>query len=178
MKRGVLIIFIVSLAMNAGFLGMAAYSVLGRAAEAPEEPVLEVPDAPPAPQPPGPAPDGCPWTERRIRHLSHRLELDRGQALLLRERLSELAAMAVPTAQELRRARWELRRMLASPDVDRAEIRAKIQEVSRLQNRMDSLATEGMLRELEVLRAEQRAQYKTAFRGRRHGHRECGPHGP
>ncbi|MBU1948711.1 MAG: periplasmic heavy metal sensor [Candidatus Eisenbacteria bacterium] len=186
MKRGFMILFIISLSLNAGFLGAAVYQKVfaGCASDdtfvypPTDRGVIGTGETGSREQPDkrhGPA---SRWTKKRLNVLSRRLELDSAQKSALQASLAELESAALPAAGALRAERRELRKLMNQPGANAAEIRRLIHRVSQLQSRVDSLAAEGMLREMMVLRPEQRMKYEEAFRGRRHGHQTQGLSSP
>jgi Spy/CpxP family protein refolding chaperone len=119
------------------------------------------------------------WAPRRLEFLRRRVHLDPQQEKELARALGEVEAKALPTLQRLRAERRKLHGMLMDPEVDPSVVREQIRRVSELQTRLDSLAGEGMLREVSILTPEQRRVYlRRAFRGERFRHPRRGPMGP
>jgi Spy/CpxP family protein refolding chaperone len=182
-KRSILVILVVSLALNAGFLGAAAYRIATRSGplQGPErfqrnqDPRIDLPEDQHHPVRHG---RDAVWTPRRLHRLGRHMRLEQAQREELEASLIDLEAEVVALATRLREERHRLRSALMRGHTDAERIRAQIREISRLQSRLDSLAAEGMIRELQILRPEQRLKYVNAFRGRGLGHERHGPTGP
>ena len=136
-----------SLALNAAFVALAAVR-LGTEARHPVEQARR-----------GMAPGRAllaDWPARRADMLEHLLQLDPAQ----RRQLEALGPLG-PPLREMRRGafaeRQTFERALAAGDVDAARAAAK--RISDAQARLDSLTAEAMLREIELLRPEQRQRY-------------------
>jgi hypothetical protein len=173
-KRSLLAVFILSLALNAGVLGAAAYHVIAQRPFSPPPPtsgrLLGLPESPG---------DGhrlherAAWSPRRVKRLERRVRLDGEQQAALRRSLEGLEREAAPVARRLHAERFRLATLLKShPEPE--EIRRHARLVSALQVRLDSLAAEGMIHEMAVLRPDQREEYIKAFRGERQNNRRRG----
>jgi Spy/CpxP family protein refolding chaperone len=146
--------FLFSLALNVAFVALAAVR-LGSSASVPRD----------TGAPADPGGRRVPlfaerWHARRMDMLSHLLQLDA-------EQRHALDAALVPLGPQMRRARLSVDaeradfvRVLERNDADAA--RSGARRVARGQAALDSLTAEAMLREMSVLRPEQREIYLRA----------------
>ncbi len=172
-------LLLVSVGLNAG-LAMR----LARSGEAPEGPPPGwSPEGPPAGEPETPPDPADPRTRRLMRE---RLERLTAALELTPQQLEAFVAVHEASAPRffanrsaVARLRRELRDLALAPDVDRAGVLARQQQLSVLQAQLDSVVVETMLAEVGLLTPEQRERYRTIMPwgepGRRGGgHREGG----
>lgn len=158
MKKAWLLVLLVSVGLNLG-LGVRLMQVPTEQARNPDQNRSQRH----APRWERPAPgDTTAWHRfmgRRLSHLAERLNLRPDQV----EHFQQAEQARYSQLGEFRRrllvARTQLRDLLAAPEIDRAAVRVAIAELGRAQAAMDSLATETVLGELEVLDPEQRVLY-------------------
>jgi hypothetical protein len=157
MRRGLLVLLLLSLGLNAGLLwsrwnagrdpGSAAWS-------------------PPFEGGPRHA-EGRGWAHRRSEALGRRLPLDEARRRELDAALSPLEPDLTAARLSLRQARRALGAALHEKALDRDRILTLQREVSQRQAILDSLVTEALLREAAVLRPEERMRSGRWFpRGR------------
>ncbi|HOX26040.1 MAG TPA: periplasmic heavy metal sensor [Candidatus Krumholzibacteria bacterium] len=167
MKRGWLIVLLLSLGLNVG-LGV---NLLRRDAGAPP-----LPDAPEADDA-GAQPDRVRvegFLRRRLDHLSGELGLSAEQQEALWAVHAEAGERVFERRRAMRAARAELHRIFASTEPAPAQFHAAQRRISALQAELDSMVVEIMVKEREILTPEQRQLYRGLFpegpdRGRR-GH--------
>lgn len=170
MKRWERPLLLFSLALNAGFVSIAATRGIQR--PEPRAPYV-------GPETPRSAQHWERFRERRHRAMARRLDLDPQQLQALDADFDHFRT----NYRELRRSVVQERQRYADALVhgDAPAARDAARRVSQAQARVDSLCAEAMLREARVLTPEQRAGYaRWAFRGmgsgrafggpRRHGH--------
>jgi len=97
--------------------------------------------------------------ERRFAKMAGRLDLSPEQAAAFRQRHAEAAADLLAQRREVSRARLHLHGLIAAGAGDADSVRAAINAISRQQSLMDSLTTETVLSEMELLDDSQRALY-------------------
>ncbi|MGD9548771.1 MAG: Spy/CpxP family protein refolding chaperone [Candidatus Krumholzibacteriia bacterium] len=102
------------------------------------------------------------WREmagRRLQHLTRRLNLDPVQQDALRAIQEEHGRRIQESLAALEEFRVELRGRMLAEEADPAEVRRAIHAMGRRQAVLDSLVTETVLQELDVLRPDQRLEY-------------------
>ena len=178
MKRGWLVLLIVSLGLNAGLL---ARVVIDRAQDrhpgwsrGPGD--MREPGDPHGPGGPGgPAATDPLWgrpAERRLDRLAKRLGLDSGQRSSLGEIRRETMISLGGQREAVRRARLALWDSYRAGPADSTAVRANLAALGRAQARVDSCVAAAMLREMALLTAAQRQVYLEELpweRGRPHG---------
>ncbi len=170
MKRGWLMLLVISLGLNAGLLGAALYDRLtdgGRPPAAGERRDRAAGEGRGPREAPGEAAADTSrgrayWdslSAQRVGRLVDRLGLtrDEGRALLRLRRAS------VPLIMELREGVWAARRDLqaaySADPVDTTRVQSGLRRLALAQARVDSLVARTMLRELALLTPAQRAAY-------------------
>ncbi len=106
--------------------------------------------------------DGSFWRnmmERRLEHLTVRLDLTPEQATAFQDRHAAVAELVFAQRLQVHTARGRLQALIAGGAVNSDSVRVAINNISREQSRMDSLVTEAMLAEMEILDDAQRALY-------------------
>lgn len=158
MKRGWLLVLLVSLGLNLG-LGYRLWQS-GR-----QEPPAPHPLAHHGPQPGPGEPDG-PDAERwgdfarlRLQRMAERLDLRPDQVDRLAEAQEARGGLLHERRMKVEEARRSLHAMMQADPVDEAAVRAVIADLGRRQAAMDSLAAEAMLQELKILDPGQRERY-------------------
>ncbi len=157
MSKGWLLVLLVSLGVNLG-LGYRIWSARldgGAPSDFPVGPEAEdggrfMPQGPDR------------WREmagRRLQHLTRQLDLDQEQQDALRAIQEEHGRRIQENLAALEEFRLELRGRMLAEGVDPAEVRQAIHAMGRRQAVLDSLVTETVLQELDVLRPDQRADY-------------------
>jgi Spy/CpxP family protein refolding chaperone len=174
MKRWERPLLLFSLALNAGFVSIAATRSY-------QHPEARAPYF--GPETPHSAQRWERFRERRHAAMAQRLDLDPQQLHVLDSDLDRFRSDLRDLRSNVVQERQIYAQALVNGDVPAARIAAR--RVSRAQARVDSLCAEAMLRETQVLTPEQRARYaRWAFRGsfagigagrpfegpRRHGH--------
>ncbi|MFH2051279.1 MAG: periplasmic heavy metal sensor [bacterium] len=159
MNKGWLLVLLVSLGLNLG-LGYRIWNA---------ESAGGSPGGPPGGPSPGEVGEGrfTPrsqdrWREmagRRLQHLTRRLNLDPEQQDALRAIQEEHGRRIQESLAALEEFRVELRGRMLAEDADPAEVRRAIHAMGRRQAVLDSLVTETVLQELDVLRPDQRMEY-------------------
>jgi Spy/CpxP family protein refolding chaperone len=178
MKRGWMIVLLLSLGLNVG-LGLNFL----RPAPPPADPEPRPAMAPHPHGRPGDRPPGEQFLRRRLDRMGESLGLspDQEQALWTLHR--EAGPEVLSRRQNLQEIRRELHDFYGAGDVDRRQIRAATRRLSAEQAALDSLVVEIMLREREILTPEQRLEYRALvplgrdgipgrLRGPRQGRRE------
>ena len=95
----------------------------------------------------------------RLKRIADRLELTPDQLAVFKAGHEQNAPLILGQRRLVDQARDRLKTVIAEGEVAPDSVRLAIQSVGREQARLDSLVTESMLREMEVLNPEQRAQY-------------------
>lgn len=175
MRRWERPLLLFSIALNVGFLSLAAV----QRAERPPAPPVPGPDSPRA------AAEMQRWQRHRHQVVARALDLDEAQRQRFGASFDELR----PRVRAARRAVMAERAVYgdALARGDAAAARAAQRNLSYAQARVDSLCAEMMVQEASVLRPEQRARYvRWMFRpgagpggdDAPHGHGPGGPRGP
>lgn len=102
------------------------------------------------------------WKEmmdQRLTRLAERLDLSPEQAETFRARHEAAAPLVMDQRLKVHAARTRLRDLIEAGAVDPDSVRAAITAVNRQQSVMDSLVTETVLEEMELLDDSQRALY-------------------
>ena len=160
MKRGWLLVLLISLGLNVG-LGYRLWQLR-----------CECPPGAPAGHEgrggqhgrrgfaPG---DSLRWrdmAEQRVRVLAERLSLAPEQVNALQEVQLRQGRLIHQNRQAVEGFRRDLHAMMAEQALDRPAVRAAMHELGRRQALLDSLVTETVLLEMEILDPDQRAQYR------------------
>lgn len=103
----------------------------------------------------------------RLRRVAERLELTPAQLDVFRATHQENAAGLLAQRHLVEDARARLQAMVAAGEAPPDSVRQAIREVGRSQALLDSLITETMLLEMEVLTPDQRARYLQILPGLR-----------
>ena len=99
------------------------------------------------------------WVQLRLDRISRRLDLTADQRLAFESIQMEAAGRVGPQLQLVRGARRDLRRLTLAAAAPDDSLRRAIRLVGQSQAAMDSLVTETLLAELQVLDPEQRRIY-------------------
>jgi len=187
MKKVLVLLLLISLGLN---LGLGLTLLRNQPAERPSPGSWGAHDGP-HPEG-GPPPEGGPgqgnpfgknFLERKLRFLEDRLDLDGAQLAALRQVHEDASTGVRSQAERVRAARLQLREAAGAPLEE--DLRGLIAHVGQEQARLDSLVTEVMFQELDILDREQRRKYldlmpanrfegRYGRRGRGHGR---APHG-
>jgi hypothetical protein len=144
-----------SLALNVAFVSLAAVHRSGRSDAPP--PIPEDLDAPSAPTPPHAGPFAPRWHARRAAALGRALALDRTQRAHLDHELEGLRPALRAARLHAAAERLQFRRALVRGDAE--NVRGAARAVARAQAQVDSLSAEALLREMSVLRPDQRHRW-------------------
>ena len=157
MKRGWMIILLLSLGMNVG-LGL---NLLRRPSPPASPPV---PALAPGAAEDAPDPD---QVERFMRHrldrMSQKLNLDEGQRTALWHLHRDVGSDVFHRRRAMTDARSQLHEAYASTDADPAAIHAAVRRISATQSYLDSTIVEVMLQERAILTPQQRLHYHELF---------------
>jgi Spy/CpxP family protein refolding chaperone len=172
MKRWERPLLLFSIALNVGFVSLAAIQRAPR----PAGPPLMGPDSPRA------AAQMQRWQKHRHQAVARALDLDTDQRQRFGSSFDEMRPRLRSARREVVAERTAYGEALAAGDAGAA--RAAQRRLSRAQARVDSLCAEMMVQEATVLRPEQRARYvRWMFRpgmgpgpSRPQGHGPGGPH--
>lgn len=155
MKKALVLLLLISLGLNLG-LGLTLWK--GDRSSAPPVGPMEPREGPPAGGGPGRggrfAGD---FLEKKLNFLGENLGLDADQVEAFRRVHENSLPEFMAQAERVRAARMELRDAAGSPRA--VDFRALIAAVGRQQARLDSLVTEVMFQELEILDDTQRGKY-------------------
>lgn len=99
------------------------------------------------------------WIQLRLERMAKRMGLTDDQKLVFERIQMEAAGRVGPQMQLVRQARRNLHHLTLAADVPADSLRLAIRLVGRRQAVMDSLVTETLLAELQVLDPEQRRIY-------------------
>jgi len=163
-KRGWLLLLILSLSLNLGLLAavVAVRSGVTPPWERPFDPDAPPPQDEPRPGRMGAGPPHADWdslAQQRHEELAARLGLDPQQrADLLRIHRGVLSGMG-GLRDDVRRARHAVRAAYLADPPDTAAIRSGLRALAVAQGRVDSLVSAGLLRELALLTPAQREAY-------------------
>jgi Spy/CpxP family protein refolding chaperone len=164
MKRGWMIVLLLSLGLNLG-LGLGVLRRDGPPPPAPRERRWEPRDDERAPA------MAERFMRKRIGDLARRLDLDADQQHALTAIYERTGPEVFRHRQEMRDQRRQIRELILAPDADWAEVAAGLQEQVRLQAVLDSLVVRVMFEERQLLTGPQLDQYRqfTSPLGERHG---------
>lgn len=116
---------------------------------------------------------GPDWWENKIKdrldHLAEKLDLRPEQVQALGQTQLGAARQMHKHRQDVEAAREELHRLVTVVPSDRDSIQAAIRRLSSRQAVVDSFVTTTMMTEMEILDADQRAQYLEMLSLRKHG---------
>lgn len=175
MKRGWMIVLLLSLGLNLG-LGLG---VLRRDGPPPPTPRSRQWDPRDDERAPAMAER---FMRKRVGDLSRRLDLDADQQQALTGIYERSGPEVFRHRQQMRDQRRQIRELILAPDPDWADVAAGLQEQVRLQGVLDSLVVRVMFEERQLLTAPQLEQYRqfTSPLGERHGGERPGRgrHGP
>ena len=107
------------------------------------------------------------WASRRARWLDRHLHLDPERREALRSSLLPFEPEMADTRHRLEEARKEFAEELRAPVPNRDSVLVAHEKISQLQTRLDSLVTEALLKEAQVLRPEERRRPGAWFPRRR-----------
>ncbi len=141
MKRVWVLVLALSLGLNAGLLFMQI-SERGR-----------------KPRHDGRSPDPERLVERRLHQLNKHVGLNEEQQKVMEEILREIIPHVVAERSKTLELRNSLVLEYASAEMDPNRIRELARKLSTMQVSIDSLATEGLLREAAILTPDQRRRY-------------------
>lgn len=141
MKRGLILLLVLSLGLNAGLL----YKELGRHGHNRGD---RHPEASPEK-----------FITRRLDRMTERYDLNDEQRANMEAVLREFVPAVMEQHRRVSEARDSVLSELGSSAVDRTVVLERTMELNVMQARLDSLVTESMLREVGVLTAPQRALY-------------------
>ncbi len=113
--------------------------------------------------------------ERRLNHVVHRLGLDQDQENAFRNTHQKAAERFLRQRNMVQEARRRLMVEASGEDFSGKRLRPLIAEVGRQQVKLDSMVTETMLQEMDILDPEQRLKYLRILPLNRFGSRGCGP---
>ncbi len=122
--------------------------------------------------------DGTFWRgvmERRLNHVAEQLGLNSEQAEAFKKAHKEAAEIFLAQRIKVTGARVQLMAAASEPNFDSTSLRSLIAEVGRQQAKLDSMVTETMLAEMEILNAEQRHLYMKILPINRMDGRRGGP---
>jgi len=97
--------------------------------------------------------------ERRLAHVTERLGLDNEQSEAFKKTHREASAGFLAQRVKVQAARHRLMDAASAADFGVDTLRHLIADVGRQQAKLDSMVTETMLQEMEILNGEQRRQY-------------------
>lgn len=106
--------------------------------------------------------DSTHWRQamsRRLSHIAQRLELTPDQVAALESVQQENLQALFGYRLEVEEARAQLHDVIAAGTVDGDQVRSAIKEIGLRQARLDSLLTEAILVEMEILDQDQRGRY-------------------
>ncbi len=121
--------------------------------------------------------DGNFWhgvMERRLTHVTNQLGLDEEQAEAFKKTHKEAAVKFLSQRVKVQEARRQLMEAASAADFGVDTLRHLIAEVGRQQVKLDSMVTETMLQEMEILNEDQRRQYMRILPINRFGGRSGG----
>jgi len=124
--------------------------------------------------------DGKFWhnvMERRLAMVTEQLGLDEEQAEAFKRTHQEAAVQFLAQRVKVQEARQQLMEAASGTDFGVDALRHLIADVGRQQVKLDSMVTETMLQEMEILNDDQRRQYMRILPINRFGSRSGG-HGP
>jgi len=111
---------------------------------------------------PGGCPDGDFWQgvmKRRLAHVTNLLGLNSQQAEAFQKTHQEAAQRFLAQRVKVQEARHQLMEAASAAEMDVDTLRFLMAEAGRQQVKLDSMVTETMLKEMEILDAGQRLQY-------------------
>ncbi len=108
--------------------------------------------------------------ERRLAQLTGRLTLDLDQQARVRAVLEEYVPQVMAHGDSVEQVRSRLAAAYGDSVVDAGRVRALRARMNRVQAEADSLMSESLLREAELLTPAQRVDYAKILPWRRHGH--------
>ena len=106
--------------------------------------------------------DGTFWhgvMERRLAHVTNQLGLDEEQTEAFKKTHQEAAVEFLAQRVKVQEARRQLMEAASATDFGVDSLRHLIAEVGRQQVKLDSMVTETMLQEMEILNEDQRREY-------------------
>ncbi len=125
--------------------------------------------------------DGTFWRgvmERRLNHVAEQLGLDEEQAESFKKAHKVAAEKFLEQRTKVMEARGRLRDAASKPVFETSSLRPLIAEVGRQQAKLDSMVTETMLQEMEILDEDQRRLYMSILPLNRFAGRSGGPGHP
>ena len=97
--------------------------------------------------------------DRRLNHVADQLSLDEKQAVAFKKAHKAAAEKFLDQRLKVAEARAQLMAATEETDFETASIRPLIAEVGRQQAKLDSMVTETMIQEMEILNEDQRRMY-------------------
>lgn len=153
MKRGWLIVLLLSLGLNLG-LGLKTWRESSPAAPPPPEPELELPADPPQLEH---------FLGRRLDRMAARLDLSPEQREALWALHLQEGQEIVARRRELHQARRDLQDLLNAASAEESDLQAAQRRISILQTALDSVVVGVMYQERQLLTPEQRQAYRGFF---------------
>lgn len=181
MRRGWLLLFLLSIGLNLGL----GYAVLERRGQ-PVKESREFSDRRSRRQGPGRSrgAEDARFMERRLNRLVRYLELDAAQEREFRQAHDSMRPLIDSSRRSVQQARAQLWAAYREPAAQPDSVRRRVRALASAQGRLDSVINETLLRELTVLDPEQRQRYLTSLswdhasgslpspETSRHGHRQ------
>lgn len=99
------------------------------------------------------------FAKQRLQRMAERLDLSPDQITLLSRAQETRGPLLHRNRLQVERIRLSLHEMMQADPVDEARVRAAIADLSRRQTALDSLATEALLQEIQILEPNQRERY-------------------
>ncbi len=158
MKRGWMIILLLSLGLNIG-LGL---NLLRRPSVAAPPGKAPVAVSPVADEPPDSAQVER-FMRRRLDRMSDELSLDDRQRNQLWTLHQDAGREVFGRRRAMANARWQLHEAYAAPESDPVVIHAAVRRIGLTQSDLDSMIVEVMMREREILTPDQRRHYHSLF---------------
>lgn len=159
MKKGWLLILLVSLGLNLG-LGLRQWQIRQEVSVRSGEQRhdrMEHPD-----RPAHALPDSGRWGDfarQRLQRMAERLDLSPGQVALLADAQETRGRLLHENRRQVESLRSSLHALMQVEPVDEDRVRSAIADLSRRQASLDSLAAEALLQEMQILEPDQRIRY-------------------
>ncbi len=180
MKKILVLMVLISLGLN---IGLGARIWKDRCNFSGTEPGWSHPEFPDQAGPggrggPGGGRDSAFWgkvMDRRLTHVTRRLGLDEEQTQAFKNTHQEAAVGFLAQRLKVQKARRRLMEAASAADFSVDALRHLIAEVGHQQVKLDSMVTETMLQEMEILDEDQRREYMRILPINRFGGRSRGP---
>ena len=159
MKKGWLLVLLVSLGLNLG-LGLRQWQIRQEAPARPGDQKHHRMEN--SGRPAHAFPDSGRWGDfarQRLQRMAERLDLSPEQITLLADAQETRGRLLHENRRQVENLRRSLHGLMQVEPVDEARVRAAIADLSRRQASLDSLAAEALLQEMQILEPNQRIRY-------------------